>query len=717
MKRIHAACLALLIVALGLALAVPASASEAGRGDTRYNLAVVVDASGSLGPNDTADPTGLRYAALSYLLGMLTTQGHEIGALVFSDTVKTVSEILPIQSEEEKKAIFELVKAETPAGYTNIGEALMAAVDQLQAVQQRQMAATGSHLQSEVILFTDGVTEMPTPAGKQDSLAAKEQAIALAKTNGIRVSGVFLNDSGAITDNREVFDIVRDVRGNAGDPVSPDAEVAPESDFNEYYAEIQSADDIATKFTEIARRLSAGGIVAEEPEPVPLTKSVIIPGIGVSELNFGLRYNLGVKDQIVVYIRDPGGEVTTEAGGSGISVTKEDTTFIAKIQKPLPGRWEIRVEKAGDVPVEVMADIIISSNVAAKVAMQAPDGKAKVGEPVSFQSHLEVEGVAVKEDAKYEGYACTLTLVSEKTGESKEYPMKLDGGSFEVKVPVEEYSGYTAYATYRCENIEFRSDDIMVRPINQPPEVTDVQAKYSYTIFNDGLYTLELSAYASDPEGESLTFTPGESSYAENGITLDTESGSLSIDTGKTKGVVSVRVIVSDNEQAVSEMTVELAVQNGNWLYIVILAAILLVAAGVAFFIMQMIGKVRVGPFQLKLEEDDEEIASARDLLSGKARFTLYELLTEWVLGWEGDEERAKEILRDNAATLKTYVFAAKKRGEFQFGQGKTSRTRKEGSFHERFDLDDFVLTLWYQKENEEIGRELDDEDDEDDED
>jgi len=85
---------AILMVVLSVLLTFPVAAAEIDRGDARYNIAIVVDASGSLGLNETADPAENRYGALSYFLGLLDTNGHEIGALVFNDsTVSPSSEI------------------------------------------------------------------------------------------------------------------------------------------------------------------------------------------------------------------------------------------------------------------------------------------------------------------------------------------------------------------------------------------------------------------------------------------------------------------------------------------------------------------------------------------------------------------------------------------------------------------------------------------------
>jgi len=724
-KRFTAVGTAFLIVALSALLAFPAAATELDRGDARYNIAIVVDASGSLGPKETADPAGNRYGALSYFLGMLDTKGHELGAFVFNDQVKTVSEIQPINSEEAKELLLNAVKAEAPRGYTNIGEALLAAVNQLKGVQDRQETAGGSHLQSEVILFTDGVTQLTSPGAEQASFAARDQAITIAKANGIRISGVFLNDQGLNKDNQEVFDIVREVRSNASDPTAPGADDTLENDFYSYYAEIQSADDISTKFAKLALRFSVGGFVSPVPETVPLNKTVTIPGVGVSELNFGLRYKDGVKKKISVTIRNPQGEVTTENGGEGVTITKEEIFYNAKIQNPIAGLWEIHVGKASDVPVteevEVMSDIIISSNVSAKVEIQTADGKAKVGEPVIFKSYLAVDGNAVTDAVKYEGYTCTMTLVSNKTKQSKEYPMKLVDGHFALEVPVEEYEGYTARATYKCESIEFSSDEINVKPINQPPIPSGdpVKKRYDYTIFNDGIYKLALTDCVADPEGETeLTFALVENGYNEDSVSVD-GTGNITIDTGKQKGVGMIKIKVADPEGASSILVLELTTKSGNWKYIVILVAILLFVAGVLFCIkiFKDAGRIR-SEFWAKIEEDGTQVAHGQGFLGGGAKFTLYELLTQSFAEWDGDEDRAKELISENKSTLGLYTFKAQKQGEFLFGRGKSIRARKETSFNETVNLDDDI-TLYIgtqKKDNDEDDNDVPDYDDNDDE-
>jgi len=693
-KRLTTVGLALMTVALNFLLAIPAAAAEADRGDARYNIAIVVDASGSLSPTDNADPQGNRFLALKYFLGMLDAKGHVIAAFVFNDKVKEVYPFQSINSDKAKKELLSAIEAIPAAGSTNIGDALKMAVNNLKKVQNKQDVDNGSHLQSEVILFTDGVTDLPTPAAEQASFTARDQAISIAKANGIHVSGVFLNDKGLIQGNQEVFDIVRAVRGNDTDPSASGIAAEPGNDFYSYFAEIQSANDISGSFANIVLRLSAGGEVSTEPETVPIDRSVMIPGVGVSELKFGLRYNRGVKNKIVVTILPPEGDAITESGGNGMAITKDDISYIAKMQNPIAGCWKIHVGKADNVPfteeVEVMADIIISSNVAAKLAMQVTDGKAKVGEPITFRSSLEVDGVAISDAARYEGYTCTLTLVSIKTKQPKEYLMELSGGHFEVQVPVEEYEGYAAFVTYKCENITFRSDDITVKPVNQPPVVEDVQDKYAYTLFNDGVYAVALTDYATDPEGETaLAFTLDESDYADDSIAID-DDGNLRIDTGKQKGIGTVRIKVTDPEGAFSVLVLELTTQSGNWIYILVLVVIILLIAGALFLIkiMKASGRIRA-EFSVKVEEDGSEVAQGKDFLGGGAKFTLYELLTQSYAEWDGDDERAKEIITENKSILNAYVFKAKKHGEFLFGRGKNVRLRKETSFNETVNLDD----------------------------
>jgi len=567
-------------------------------GGKRYNIELVVDGSGSLKKEspDSTDPEENRFNALNYMFTTLDFSGNEIGAFVFNAQPREVSPLRPIRSEADKDKIYADIKAIAPDGNTDIGGALLAAVNKLVARQRQQDEESGEHLPSVVILFTDGMTDPDTAASRE----ARNKAIQLAKENGIQILGVFLNHDGKIIGNQEVFDIVRAVRDVASDPVVPRDSSGDLNSLEGMYSEINSGKDIRDSFHDIVQWLK-GRPSNNTPETVPMEKSCLIPGIGVSELNFSVRYNPGVGEKIAVSILSPDGSVIREISVPNVIVKKTDVFYNAKIKAPAKGNWLVRVDKSGharvDETIEVIPDIIASTDVSAMVELLEPEGGAKLKDNVTFSSWLEKSGQPVDDSKKYDYFDCTLTLTSIKTQQTSEIPMSLnEEGRFISQTRLEDFEGYTAFVTYSCgDTIRFRSNEITARATNQPPEpkTHPIKLAYRFNFLSKGVYTVNVSNFAKDPEGEAV-FYEMQTSRLEapwDNADFDPTTNILQVNTHKQVDSGILYLMAADPQGASSEIQIVLSSKNVTLLHLLLLLVGLLALAGLFFLIKLLLGR------------------------------------------------------------------------------------------------------------------------------
>ena len=516
-----------------------------GYGNSRYNIMLVIDRSQSLIYSDVSEN---RFNALQYMFATLPSEGNEIGAIVFRETVKEVSPLKLISSEGDKDELFKKIRAEKPErGGTDYGAALLLAVDRLVERQAEQESEYGKYLESVIILFTDGQTDV---TDKEASKAKRDLAIETAKRNGIKVFGVFLNYNNEIEENQEVFDIVRNVRNRADDPITPRNEKGLLNSLGWNYSEIISADDIVESFADLVHLLTDYQVPPHK-ETVPIRKECIIPAIGVSELNISVRYSPGVLQKISIKIERPDGSILEDSSTRDVIVTVTNVFYNVKVLNPGAGKWIITVDKAGNEQVteniEVTPDIIISTNISAHLDHQTPNGGIFLREPVTFISWLEQAGRSVDDNSKYLFYECTLNISNLRTNQTNEIPMKLNGqGCFIADVAFNDYDRYYVFAVYSCDRIRFRSEGLTLLATNRPPVVNPNPINDVYTWLNGCIFTVDLSKYVIDPEGGKLSYTirGGDCSKAAS---ID-DKGNLTVDTRNHSGTGQIQLRVQDDQ-------------------------------------------------------------------------------------------------------------------------------------------------------------------------
>lgn len=98
----------------------------------------MLDGSGSLVSNSNGtDNDGLRYEAIQLFLALLSDQGNEVSAIVFDDDSENYllnTDVEQVSGKEEKLDLSQKIKDAGTGGDTDIGSALLTAVERLEAV-------------------------------------------------------------------------------------------------------------------------------------------------------------------------------------------------------------------------------------------------------------------------------------------------------------------------------------------------------------------------------------------------------------------------------------------------------------------------------------------------------------------------------------------------------------------------------------------------------
>ena len=120
-----------MVCALLLTVPVTRVSAQNDRPKNRFNVAIVLDASGSM---RNTDPNGYRYEAIGQFTGLLAQSGNVLGGVVFHDGVE--AELAPtlITNQAGKDAVTDMLES-VPSndGWTNTGAGLSRAVEMLKA--------------------------------------------------------------------------------------------------------------------------------------------------------------------------------------------------------------------------------------------------------------------------------------------------------------------------------------------------------------------------------------------------------------------------------------------------------------------------------------------------------------------------------------------------------------------------------------------------------
>lgn len=516
----------------------------------RYNVVFVTDASGSIGGTDATDPDGYRYEAVDLFLGLLANGGNYVGSVVFSSDVIFQQPLIEVNGKGEKEAISQSIRNQAVGGWTDIGGALLTAVDILQN-------GGNSSLPSIIILLTDGNTEMGTSEETQQSISDKETALELCRQAGIQIYSTCLNENQ--TANVDELRQVSQATGGEFTEVTNAADL--QMVFDSYYSTIYSTDSVEMMDETI-------------PESGNISRQFDVADVGVEEVNVVV---FGEATQYT--LTQPDGQ-TYSAEQLNECLYSANTFDLLKIEDPAPGLWALEV--TGNAGSSIRIFKIYNSNLNVQASIENPEDSYVIGSPVNFIAQL-YEGDAIVTDMnRYKEYTATLT-VTDYNGDvlfqqTEETPSE-DGYHFSYTP--ENYDTVYAVITVNSSEISAESNQFTLNVGNTPPVAVSDSIDRTIWIWPFLIptnSTIDLSEAATDNEDDALNYTIVSSTWMEDDYTLD---GSMLTINSFSVSKGSFTVEAYDSQGAYCTFEVKVNTVNIGLLTMIFLIIAIIVVVGI----------------------------------------------------------------------------------------------------------------------------------------
>lgn len=467
----------------------------------RRNVMIVMDASSSL---HRSDPEKLRLQAVKEFVGLLATEGNYLGGLVFSNHIEAKIDPFEIKNQKDKTKVLSLlekfdspVEATNTTGYTNIGEALLTAVQMLQE-------HGNPDLESVIIFVSDGNTEMPTREEVDESNSYKEEAIANASGLGISVYTVCLNADGGAREE-EMYQISNGTGGK--------------------YQIIQKPSDLKDAMDYFYTMIYKNGFVDMGDYTFDhdgkIIKTFYVPGFGIEEIN------------MIIYGKFQSSRLINPRGIEPYCSSDPAETFtIIKTDDVFGGEWTL--ELSGNPDDTVSLKLIVNPSFYIEAGIQPDVNQIKADEECILTARFGASGGIATEQEQYEGFqnVPVLHILDNNQKEITSMDMTFANNEFEAKYTFEADKSYYIYVAYTDEffkNVEsnrigpFRagseSENASSVPQRQalPPEPGE--EKYEFTVnvwpILGGKLDIDLSGMAVDPQQDTLTYTIDNTPYIE----------------------------------------------------------------------------------------------------------------------------------------------------------------------------------------------------------
>ena len=529
----------------------------------RFNVMLVIDGSGSLVyGSDATDANGLRYDALDLFLALLTNSGNQVGAIVFDDDAQNYllnTGLQPVSGKPDKLALSEQIRNAGTRNDTDIGSALLTAVETLNA----QSAQNG--MESVIILFSDGRTDLgDNEEAYNTSLENKETAITTAQAAGIPVYSICLNAT-PVADPAELQDISTRTSGDFVSVSSPeDLTGAFESFYNLIFA-TSSSERVTSTF----------------PADGTLRFDIDVPTYGAEEVNIILDTD-GVGQ---VQLNAPSGPLTA-AEVEDFTMSGGDYDVI-KLVDPEVGRWNLTLS---GVPQDNVT-INVIYNIDSTAVLSTADGNTDygAGDTVTLQAQLYQGGAPISDSSVTSEYTVSLVLTNMADGSVETVDMVPgSNGQFTYDFLEEDFNSYEVKADFHYSNLTIPSNVVHLNFGNTAPVVPDDQKLIEESVIVTPVTgrerTFDLSSYFSDTQGDSLTYSISSSQLVDDTASLD--GSVLTVNTAKSRsGDLVLRA--ADPQGAYSEMTIRFKVTNLTpAIFGLIVAAIVaaLIVAGLSIY-------------------------------------------------------------------------------------------------------------------------------------
>lgn len=528
MAKVRRLLATIVIVAFVLATMVPTALAEESASKTalsarHYNVMLVIDGSGSLTTKNGTDRNGYRYDAVQLFLGLMTNSGNYVGAIVFddSDPMPLNTDLRPISGSPAKAELSDQIRNADAGGDTDIGGALLEAVNKLEAIQEE------NGLPSVVVLMSDGITDLPKAPEEalQQSYDNEELAISKAAEHDIPVYAVLLNGNGTVSTG-EMEHIAAGTGGA--------------------YQEVRNAEDLSDVYTlfysliyNTASIIDNQSLVFDENGVVTIEQDV--PKFGVEEMNLVANSPSGITS---ISVTTPSGTPMEEAELEDGTLKSDYYQFI-KIEDPEAGLW--RFEVHGEPGKEVAIDLIFNSNLSLRLENADAGHSYESGDTATVKISVLDGKQAVTDPDAYNADFLQLTLANASDPEER-YPVTAvsKGDHFEAQVPlpeVDKTSTYIIQGTFSTTGINASGNALVidVNPVTEdnPPVAVSATVEHTVQDSGDGYDYIDLSELFTDADGDELAYSLASSDYSSSGVRV--EDGRLVIQADVLTGSCIVR--------------------------------------------------------------------------------------------------------------------------------------------------------------------------------
>ena len=482
------------VLLAGIVAGLPVTVSAAkANGLKRWNIVFVTDESKSMDGSDrsgnASDPDNLRYDAIKLFTQEITDKGNFLGSVSFAKDVLDYQEMQETNGKLAKDSYVDRIASVHTSSYTNIGGALMKAVELLEN--------GNSSLDSAIILLSDGNTFMPKDE-RELSHEQKADAVEICRQRGIKIFTICLN----VNHDADVNELKQIANATGGE-----------------FTEVDSAADLPGVETFYYQMLFSGLAKRdEEPNKVNIgpdgsvSQDFTVPRIGVEELNILIE---GAAKEIS--FTDPSGEVID--GNQIDDITTHGNGFImTKLIRPESGKWQVTAY--GDPNAEITLRYMNNSSFYIESSIE-PASNFILNSPVTIYAEMyDGNGRVTDPDALSEMLG---EILLESDGEQKQIPMSLQGDRFAGSFTPDKQGTIYATATVSIYDMSDTSQTYEVSVDNDspvPPEKTPKAHANLWPIIG-GKASIELGGTATDPNGDKLTYSVENTAFNPDDYTLD----------------------------------------------------------------------------------------------------------------------------------------------------------------------------------------------------
>ncbi len=457
----------------------------------RYNVVLVMDKSGSLRDTDGVgtDPDGLRFDAMKLFLGLLTETGNNVGTIAFDEAIRYDSGLKAVDSLDDKKELVQAVEALGTSYDTDIGLAVLRAVETLSGMKDR------NGLPCAILLLTDGMTDFsgnPYSWLLYDrSEAAAQKALQIAQEEGITIHGILLNVDGRAQNGEDEIRFYTDgTRGQIQTVASPEDLTAA---FARFYSIINK-----TEYN------NANKVVFSDQGETETVFSV--PAFGTEEVNIVIEHGNALSRLESIRVTAPdGSDYPIDA-----HMLEASRFQLVKIPEPVSGQWRVALRGTPGDSVDVCMIYNASMNIA--LSSDADRERGEVLKPILFHAVVTDTDVNIDE-VTLKDIPGELVIKDLSTGETTRYPMDVSADGYSLALTFDKGGEYEVTASVGLKDFDVRSDSVVLKiDVPQPFAKQSLISDYrSSGTIRDNAWELSLDSLFEDPKGTALSYMLSDS--------------------------------------------------------------------------------------------------------------------------------------------------------------------------------------------------------------